>query len=378
MQFMHNNMHFMVFWGYRISQIRCNAASDPVLHGLGSCNYTHPVLGVPKSCVGADIDVCAAVDLSSDWRTDRRACEAAGACAYAGGGNSVSIRECAFEGSLSRQGRHIQAFLPGSLLITESTIADYDEGSVDIVPGEGPEPGCIGYPCQLGESCVSVNQSTFCKPCPSGTVSRDGVYCELCPPGFTPAATQSACVACPFGLHSPGWGGNCSACAAGQQPYNDTTLYSFQRSRCADPGAKLTFLSLKLRFLSLKLTFFRCAEFNGLELLIDGRPRTQTGVHFLTPSTLSIYPFNTVYLPLSYNGSPGVNDVSHTACLARVRRLPARVAPVDLQGGQSINAVVRAAYLAQLTFLSTVFQYISSTDLDLLECTGNCLPQVAN
>jgi hypothetical protein len=34
--------------------------------------------------------------------------------------------------------------------------------------------------------------------------------------------------------------------------------------------------------------------------------------------------------------------------------------------------------LAQLTFLSRVLQYISSTGLGVLDCTGNCLLQVAN
>lgn len=211
------------------SLLRCNEATSDE---FGECVYTLPVVGAARACVATDGDTCAAADISGNWRSSQRNCEAAGECQFISGETDVVLERCAFDGNIARYGRHIQAYLTGQMKIRGSIIPDYEESSVDIVSGTVAEPGCRAYPCNPGEACRDEFQSTYCTPCPAGTMSADGVECVPCPPGLGPSAGKDSCTPCGAGLHSPGWGDECRPCKAGYQPRKRADQYDFVGGKC--------------------------------------------------------------------------------------------------------------------------------------------------
>ncbi len=211
------------------SLLRCNEATSDE---FGECVYTLPVVGVAQACVATDGNNCAAADISGDWRSGQRNCEASGECQFISGETDVVLEGCAFDGNNARYGRHIQAYLTGKMKIRGSSIPDYEDTSIDIVSGTVAEPGCRAYPCNPGEACRDEFQSTYCTPCPSGTMSADGVDCVPCPPGFAANAAKDACTPCGAGLHSPGWGDECRPCLAGYQPRKRADQYAFVAGKC--------------------------------------------------------------------------------------------------------------------------------------------------
>ena len=213
-----------------VSVTDCAAASDP--GGTGPCVYTLPVVGVIQECKATHTGLCGTVDVSGDWRSSERDCQAAGQCVFLSGETDVRIERCAFDANIAKYGRHLQAYSAGQMMIRESYIPDYDESSVDIVSATVAEPGCRAHPCSPGQGCRDEKQSTYCARCPDGMMSADGVECVPCPPGLGPNVAQDTCVKCEFGLHSSGWGEVCRPCLPGFQPRNRTDDFTFVAGKC--------------------------------------------------------------------------------------------------------------------------------------------------
>jgi hypothetical protein len=116
------------------------------------------------------------------------------------------------------------------IFIGESTFEPLDPGTKTVAINPQIFSGiiqgsCQQYPCAQGSLCTYKNFSLSCSPCPDGTHSSDGIFCELCPPGSGPNSDQTYCEPCSgSNMYSPF--GNCLECL-GQH------VVSADRKRCA-------------------------------------------------------------------------------------------------------------------------------------------------